>query len=256
MSNSGLLLALSALLFSLQTAFAESDLNRQADSLFEAGEFEKVEILALRLGQDQGQASDEEYANLQVTAGFAMIMLDRETDARGYFSRALDKNPDLTLDPVLVSPKFRIVFDDVKLHRSIIRSEKPEMLYRGASPRSQLMNLALPGVGQLREGRLRGALYLAAQAVSLGLLIHQLDQTSDSRARYLAQSDPLEISEAYDDYNQDFRGAWAYGIASGTVYLLAQADLALIRNEVSSENQGISLNLSPTYSGFRFSVNW
>jgi hypothetical protein len=251
------LLALAALLFFVaQTALAECDLCRQADSLFVAGEFEKVEMLVLRLGTDQGEMSDGDYASLQVTAGFAMIMLEREADARRYFNRALDKNPDLTLHPVLVSPKFRSVFDDVKLHRSIAQTETPEILYRGASPRSLLLNLALPGVGQLREGRLRGILYLTAQAASLGLWIHQLDKTSDSRAHYLAQSSQPEISNAYDDYNRDYRAAWGYGLISGAVYLISQADLALIHNPVTDENPGFSMSIMPELSGLRFSLNW
>jgi hypothetical protein len=250
------LLTAAALLFFMQAALAESDLCRQADSLFAAGEFEKVETVVLRLGTDQGEMSDADYANLQVTAGFAMIMLEREADARRFFDYALNKNPDLTLDPVLVSPKFRSVFDDVKIHRSIVQNETPEVLYRGASPRSHLLNLALPGVGQLREGRLRGILYLTAQAASLGLWIHQVDKVSDSRAHYLAQSSQPEISNAYDDYNRDYQTAWSYGIISGAIYLISQADLALIRNQISDEQPGLSMSMMPAPSGIRFQVNW
>jgi hypothetical protein len=256
MIQSKLLFTLAAFIVFTQTAFAECDLCQEADSLFAAGEFEKVEMLVLRLGTDQGEMSDADYANLQVTAGFAMIMLDRETDARRYFNRALDKNPSLTLHPVQVSPKFRIVFDDVKLHRSIVPNETPEVHYRGASPRSHLLNLALPGVGQLREGRLRGILYLTAQAASLGLWIHQLDKASDSRAHYLAQSSPPEISKAYHDYNRDYQTAWGYGIISGAIYLLSQADLALIRNQISDEQPGFSMSIMPAASGVSFQVNW
>jgi hypothetical protein len=250
---------LSALLtIILFTQLASAQLNplKQADSLFATGEFEKVEMLVLRLGADQGALSDADYADLQITAGFAMIMLDREADARLYFERALDKNPDLTLDPVLISPKFRIVFDDVKIHHNDAQKEKPDKLYRGASSRSHLLNLALPGAGQIREGRLRGILYLTAQAASVALLIHELDKTADSRAYYLAQTDQAGISRAYDDYNRDYRTAWGIGFLSGAIYLFSQADLALIRSPITADNPEFSMSFLLEQPGVRLIVNW
>ena len=250
------LFTLFAVLLFTQLANAESNPRQQADSLFAAGEFEKVEMLVLRLGGEQGAMSDSDYVGLQVTAGFAMIMLDREADARRYFETALDKNAGLALDPVLISPKFRIVFDDVKIHRDMPRNGKPAVLQTGADYRSHLLNLVLPGAGLIREGRLRGIGYLAAQAAAVTYMISQLDKTADSRTYYLAQVEEPDIARAYSDYNSDYHSAQAAELISGAIYLLAQADLALVRNPVTSGNSGFSMSILPAHSGIRFSFHW
>ena len=238
------------------TMTAHANVKQEVDSLFAAGEFEQVELVMLRLGDDQGELSDEEFASIETTAGFAMIMLDREVDARKYFSDALKLNPDLTLDPVTVSPKFRVVFDEVKTTMLAESVQPPEIVYRGARPSSRLFNLLLPGAGLIREGSLRGTVYLAAQAVSLYLLIDQLDKTSDSRAFYLAQTERSAISSAYNDYNRDYKTAWKYGVLCGVVYFAAQADLALYRQPLNDEEDELSIFLLPTERGLRFQVCW
>ncbi len=235
---------------------AQTNLKQQVDSLFAAGEFEQIELLVFRMGDVQSELTDTEFAMIKTTVGFAMIMLDRETDARQYFEEALQIDPELTLDPVMISPKFRIVFDDVK---AALKKEKPEPVkaeYRGASPGSHLMNLVLPGAGQLNEGCLRGTLYLAAQTAATFLLIDQLNKTSDSRAFYLAQTERSAIASAYDDYNRDSKTAWKYGILSGIVYLAAQADLAFIHKPLVSDESKFSMFLFPTGNKLFLQVRW
>ena len=239
---------------------AQTDLKHTADSLFTAGKFEQVELLMLRVGSDQGDLTDTEFASMKTTAGFAMIMLDREIDARRYFTEALKINPDLTLDPVMISPKFRVVFNDVKANLQKAEAEaEPELMktvYRGASPGSHLLNLVLPGAGQLREGYLRGGIFLAAQTASVLLLIDQLNKRSDSRAYYLAQTEKNAIAQAYDDYNRDHKTAWKYGILSGVVYLAAQADLVFIHKPLTNDESRLSIALLPMGNRLLFQVRW
>ena len=60
------------------------------------------------------RATPQERARVNLTAGYALIMQGREQEAKEYFARALDAEPNIVLDPVQVSPKFRVVFDEVK----------------------------------------------------------------------------------------------------------------------------------------------
>ncbi|MBU1920806.1 hypothetical protein KKG66_08170 [bacterium] len=235
---------------------AQTDLKQEIDSLFAAGEFEQVELIMLRLGNEQGELTDAEFASMKTTAGFAMIMLDRETDARQYFREALAIDPNLTLDPVMISPKFRVVFDDVKAALQSVQAEPEKKIYRGARPSSHILNLILPGAGQLREGNLRGTVYLAAQAATLYLLIDQLDKTSDSRAFYLAQTERSAMARAYDDYNNDYKTAWKYGLLSGAVYFASQIDLACFHQPLAGEEHELSFFLLPAKDRLVFQVNW
>jgi len=222
------------------------------DSAFVAGRYEETEVLALRLLQTRSDLKPDEVARLNLTAGYALIMLGREDDARRYFSRALDAVPDLTLDPVQVSPKFRVVFDEVKaahvqalpLADTTATPSMIEQTVRIAHPsRTALIsNLILPGSGQWQEGhRLRGAAVFAVQALTVGILVRRVEQMRDSRAEYLAETDPARIAEAYDRYNEDFRAAWTAGILAGIVYLGAQTDLILIRPKIGKEEAMLTL---------------
>lgn len=250
------IIVITALLLAACMAQAQLSPRQEVDSLFNAGEFEQIELIMLRIGNNQGNLSDADFLSMKTTAGFAMIMLDREADARRYFMEALALDPNLTLDPVLVSPKFRVVFDDVKASMQNTPVEQEDKMYVGARPSSHVMNLLLPGVGQLREGSLRGAIYLAAQGLSLYLLIDQLDKTSDSRAYYLAQTERSAIARAYDDYNKDYKTAWKYGIISSLVYIAAQADLALLNKPLHEGEKGLSFSLHPEQDRLVLQVNW
>jgi hypothetical protein len=213
------------------------------DSAFSAGQYDQVELLVLRELQSDTTLNPDETAHLCLLAGYSLIMLNRESDARAYFSRALDAIPNLQLDPVQVSPKFRMVFDDVAAHHVAKKATAPAestpanalpqittnqsaQQPRTIAPSSQLLNLVLPGAGQIREGHtLRGAAILTTQVATLGVFLWRMNELRHSRADYLAETDNNRIHETYNTYNRDYRWAWGTGIAAGVVYIAAQADL-------------------------------
>lgn len=236
-----------------------SELKAGIDSCFAAGDYERVELLVLRLGSARDGLTDKEYSDIQLTAGFAMIMLDRKADARRYFLNALETDPGLTLDPVQVSPKFRVVFEDVKTEFRLTERDKPQELYRGPLPESYLMNLVLPGSGQIREGRkTRGMVIMCCQAAAAGFLIYQMQELRDSRESYLSVTDSDLIPSAYDRYNEDYRLTWVYVALTGAVYLASQADLAFTRTKIKPNESGTRLSIQSKRSSllFSLSVRW
>jgi len=261
------------LLIGLSLAFpAMADVQQDllaVDSAFAEGRYEQVELLALRILHGENELPADERARLNLTAGYALIMLNREGEARGYFERALDAVPELTLDPVLVSPKFRVVFDEVKAARPPVPttgglrppeesgdSPRREILAEGLirpSPRSHVMNLLIPGSGQWNEGKkLRGAAWFMLQAASVGVLVWRIGEMRDSREAYLVETETARISAAYDTYNRDYRLAWAAGFAAGLVYLGAQADLALLRFPAKET----AVKIKPMGDGIMLAVCW
>ena len=219
---------------------AQSSLNADllaVDSAFVNGEYERVELLALRILRDNSALNADEIARLNLTAGYALIMLNRENDARRSFHRALDAVPDLALDPVQVSPKFRVIFDEVKAARPVKQAIPPQALRVDSLPKpvtahfsqAMLLNLAVPGSGQWSTGHsVRGAVFFAAEAAAVAMLIASASDLRDSRADYLAETDPQRARQAYDRYNSDYQTTWLWGICSAAVYIAAQADLARI----------------------------
>ena len=225
------------------------------DSAFVRGDYSEVELLTLRLLQSNAELTLQERSRVNLTAGYALIMQDRENEARECFRRALDAEPNLMLDPVQVSPKFRVVFDEVKSNYQNGKLASTSTTLSepvGPSRKALLANLILPGSGQWLEGRrFRGGIVFLAQAAAVGVLIWRIDEMRDAHADYLAQTDPRLISARYDDYNNDYALAWSAGALVGAVYLAAQTDLLLYRDNAkeigflpfTDSGQGITLNV-------------
>lgn len=254
--------ALAALLFFAVSCLAADDTVQSQllaiDSAFVEGHYAQVELLALRLLQSDSPLAPNELSRVNLTAGYALIMMNREPEARDYFKRALDAEPTLTLDPVQVSPKFRMVFDEVKAnYQSRNHRENPPNQKPASSPpeqRTMLSNLIIPGSGQWREGNhLRGAVYFLAQTASIAALVWQINELHDSHENYLAQTDPQSIANAYDAYSNDYALAWGAGVLAAVVYLAAQADLIVFRPEESSIEAGVNQRLNPQV---KLTIHW
>jgi hypothetical protein len=231
------------------------------DSAFVSGRYEEVELLALRTLQSGDSLTADARARVCLTAGYALIMLNREADARDYFKRALAAVPTLTLDPVLVSPKFRVVFDDVKAARPANEARgnarEPNALEkstpRGSATSARVLNLFLPGAGQLQEKRvIKGAAILALQTAATALWIVEMKNARNTRADYLAATEEADIRKQYDTYNQHYTASWAAGISAGVVYVLAQIDLAMLK----PHTEGVKLSLKPWANGVTAAVKW
>lgn len=232
------------------------------DSAFTRGDYEQVELLALRTLQAHPGLGADAVARVNLTTGYALIMLNRETEARRYFGNALDAIPTLTLDPVQVSPKFRVIFDEVKALRPA--RPYPEVVAQDTAQqpapkrpafyeRAWLTNLVLPGSGQWMLGhKIRGAVFIAAEAACLTVLIINATELTDSRADYHAEADPIKIRKAYERYNQDYQAVAISSVCAGVIYLAAQADL------IQLQSQTTELSAFPTGdgAGLRFSVHW
>ncbi|MBU0507639.1 hypothetical protein KKH27_02205 [bacterium] len=242
-------------------AWASSPLRSEVDSAFTAGQYERVELLVLRAGPLLPELAVEDRVTINLTAGFAMIMLERENDAREYFRRALDADPTVRLDPIRISPKFRVIFDEVKgtyRAQDRIHSNPPHQVILMAGPRTRsvLTNLVVPGSGHWLEGnRWRGAIVFGTQLLAAGVFAWRLDEFHRSQDAYIAEQDRSRVSSAYDKYYDDYRTVWISGIAMGAVYVAAQADLALFRKPQPDDAKAFgSLEVIPCPGGARASL--
>lgn len=242
-----------------------TELRQAVDSAYAQGQFERVELLVLRAQSQIAQMPLADRANINLTAGFALIMLERETDAREYFRRALDADPTIHLDPVRISPKFRVVFDDVKASYRVredaaVQSSLSRPIMEGPRRSSVLANLLVPGAGQWHEGqKVRGAALFITQCAAVGVLTWRLQRLDQSRHAYVRERNVARVRSDYDRYARDMHLAWYAGIATGAVYLAAQTDLALSRRPASDTKRLVSLlSGSPLNNGWviQWSVRW
>lgn len=250
------MIRLIVVLMTFSSLFAQSDLVLEADSLFHVADYERVELLVLR-AERQSDLADSQRVALELLGGFSLIMLGREQDARAHFVQALEADSALTLDPVEISPKFRVVFDDVKsewlANRTLPETESVMLpVYRSVSarPESHALNLLVPGSGFMREGKtVRGLIHFALAATSTALWLTEIKQSSDARKDYLAAQSSAQAASLYNDYDTHHRRMWTYGLTSASLYLLSQLDLALFRKSESIE-------LIPTQSGASLQVRF
>ncbi len=245
------------LLFFAPAGWAGDSLRAAVDSAFARGQYEQVELLALRHVNDLITRPVETRVAVNLTTGYALIMLGREADAEGYFRRALDADPATRLDPVRISPKFRRVFDTVKAAYHPPQKTPPvSPALRFAGPRtgSVLGNLVLPGCGQfLEQRRMRGALWAGAELTLAGVFVWRLQESRQSRDAYVKEMDRAKVHSAYEQYARDYTTAWAVGIAAGTVYLASQVDLALLRHAVPLEVGAVPLESG---AGVALTLRW
>ncbi|MBK6910417.1 MAG: hypothetical protein IPH10_05725 [bacterium] len=228
---------------------AQANVLSEADSLFHAGDYDRVELLALRAEQSN-DLPDSERVALELLGGYSLIMLGREDDARVHFTHALELDSTLTLDPVVVSPKFRVVFDELKrdwlasratevspddpTRKVTDQGTRIESVRRSATRPARLsavrLNFLCPGAGFVREGRVaRGLLHAGVTVVLTGLWLSEISQNNSSREDYLAAATTAEAERLYDDYNAHHRQMWTFGLAAAGAYALSQLDLALWR---------------------------
>lgn len=238
------------------TLFAQSSLSSEADSLFHAGDYERVELLTLRAANNP-ELPDTQRISLELLGGYSLIMLNRETDARVHFQRALEIDSTLSLDPVQVSPKFRVVFDDVKSEwltrriQNIPSSRVREVAgWRHASSESHLLNLILPGAGFLNERQsVRGVVHIIAQTAITALWLSELSQNNSARKEYLA-ADSSQVQPLYKTYDDHHRRMWTYGLAAAGIYLASQVDLTIWRTRQAS------FEILPAESVLRFNIGF
>ncbi len=246
-----------ALLISCSGLYAQSSLRAEVDSLFLVGDYERVELLVLRAASDAA-IPDTQRVALELTGGYALIMLEREAEARSHFQRALELDSTLTLDPIQVSPKFRVVFDDVKSDwqtrriQDVPTTRVQEIVsWRGAEPKSRLLNLAVPGTGFLAEKKfVRGAVHFAAQAALTVLWLSELSQNNSARKDYLAADSSSQAETLYKTYDDHHRRMWTFGLAAAGVYLASQVDLTLFRTPQTS------FEILPAESALRLNFNF
>lgn len=253
-------LYLLACLVTASVAGAESTLRSEVETAFAQSDYERVELFALRRIAEIGTLPRDDQVEVNLIVAYSLIMLDREHDAREWFRRAIDAKPTLRLDPLQVSPRFRTVFDDVKTTYAPANRPAPTdslLVSHGPRRSSVLINLALPGLGQWREGkRLRGTALIALQTVAAGVWVWRMAELRDSRDRYVSQSDRNRIRQDYEAYDADFRAAWVSGLVAGAVYVGIQTDLALLRREAPEPALSISPITSPHIVGMTVSLRY
>lgn len=185
-------------------------LYRSAFGQFENGQFEDAEFSALRGLRAAAGLDELDQLRFHALLGFVYVAKDQNTAARQEFEKVLFVNPQYAPDPVTTSPKILDVFHAAQQDYMMKIASEPA-IYRmpqadvrmAASWRS----LVLPGWGQrFKNEPVKGAVFTAAQILSLGALIYMQSEVSRRHDDYLAIRD--YNNPAIDDRYQEYRRAY------------------------------------------------
>ncbi len=161
---------------------------------------------------------------------------NREAEARAQFLSALTLNPDLELDPLLVSPKILTFFDEIKRSRQRATPEEDPAAairyVRVEDPRAAaaMRSLLLPGWGQQYKGQktkgwiLTGLWGLAAAGTAAAHL-----RRNRTRDAYLAENNPDLVPARYDTFNTWHKVRNNLALATALLWAYSYFDALLVR---------------------------
>ena len=185
-------------------------------------------------------------------------------EARRHFGLALDLDPGLALDPLLVSPKIVDFFDEVKRDRAPRAGSTAGeaglryVVVRDARPEAVLRSMLLPGWGQLYTGdRTKGWVLagLWGAAATSGTYAHL--RWVDARRAYLDEQDLDRIDPRHATSDAWFKARNNLALAAAGVWLVSYVDALLDRNDPAAtlaRRRGLRLAPTPADGSIQLSL--
>lgn len=173
-------------------------------------DYERAERLAREALADIDQLLPTQLVEIHKVLAFIAFSQGYEDEAERHFVSALSLNPDLSLDPALVSPLIIDFFEALKATAEV-GGTAPEAAVRyvvvqDVRTAAALRSLVVPGWGQLHKGHGgRAAAFLIAWGGTATAAYVSHVRYGQARDRYEDAADPNAINEAYSDYNRWYR---------------------------------------------------
>ncbi len=199
----------------------------------------------LALAQVNAYAPDE-LAQIHTLLGLIAYANNQLTDARGQFLSALSLNPELELDPLLVSPKILEFFDAIKAERARLPADAQSgeiryVVVEDLRIEATLRSMLVPGWGQLHKGdRRKGWVLLGTWGTALGGTTLTFVQRQQAKTAYEDANTVEEAQERYDTYNRWYRTHRAVLLGMASVWVYSYVD-ALISERPASPAASFSL---------------
>jgi hypothetical protein len=212
MSNKYLIIVLVFLSLFLynQQAQAQNDLNEisQIKYLYDDLRFEEAIQFGRKYLKESNDLGSKQLTYIHQYLAFSFFNIGETDSARVHFLSLLSVTPEKELNPLETSPKIIDFFNQTKSDFQEINDQKkfisyPEYIFlEDKRPGAAWRSAILPGWGQFYKGQstrgyILGGAFITS-AVILGVSIVNENKYRDS---YLAGTDPQDISDYYDKYN-------------------------------------------------------
>lgn len=206
--------------------------------LYNQFRYDEVIVLCQKALAADPPPTEQEQVDTYTHLAFAYIAIGNSEEAKGAFRSALDLRPNLSLDPIYVSPKIIAIFNEVKTEKEReqedigIQPRESELISnvarmnmkRGGAWRS----LILPGWGQRYKGHKRKAIvFFAAHTINVGTLLYAHLQMNRAHDDYLKAREPSTIESKYDKYNSFYKLRNYCLLSTAAVWLYSHIDAAI-----------------------------
>ncbi|MFQ5638971.1 MAG: hypothetical protein ACE5IR_13385 [bacterium] len=201
------------LLFTLASAQTNSSLLLQEiQTAYNELNYSEVEIKAKAALKKFRQFTSPQLVEIHKILGLVYFSQNKPSEAQIQFESALSITPDLTLDPLYVSPKILEFYNQIKkewiLRQNQSTNDRPKsevryILVQDPRPAAALRSMILPGWGQSYKGE-KNKGFLFASLWSVGILSSLVTHLARGNAedRYLSETDPARIQSEYDKFNK------------------------------------------------------
>jgi hypothetical protein len=230
------------------------------EASYEALDYSQAEALARQALSRPQAFTGAQLVRLHTTLALLLYARNDALGSAEQFRAALSLDPNLTLDPVLVSPVTLAFFEETRSafvrERAGSSSPQPVIRYvvvRDSRPGAALRSLVLPGWGQrVRGERARGWALTAAWTATLGAGVAAHVQRQRAREAYLEETDPALVDDRYATYNNWHRVRGGLLLGAGAVWAASVIDV-LARGAPTAPDAG-RVALSPAGAGLRLVV--
>lgn len=197
---------------------------------YDNGDFDLAELTALRGLRTTTGLDDFEQLKFHALLGFVYVAKDQHDAAIQEFVSVLSVNPRYEPDPVTTSPKILEAFRQAKADYMLRVASEPAV-YRMPQADVRLAaswrSLVAPGWGQMyKDQRVKGAVVIAAQVLSLAALVYMQTEVNRRHDDYLAlkqYGDP-NVEDRYQEYRRSYQTRNVVGYITLGIYFASYLD--------------------------------
>lgn len=248
-----------------QEAEPGPSLVEQAQAAYEELDYAAAEDYAQQVLRNYEAYGIEQLVEVHAILGLINASQNQQVDARRHFRAALSLDPQLELDPLLVSPKILNLFEEVK--QDVQGLQQPEgdeadvavryVVRRDPRPAAALRSMVVPGWGQLYRGeRVKGWLLAGLWTASSGAAVVAHLQRRDARNAYEDARLPDVVNERYDEYAAWHKVRNNLVLAAAGVWLYAYLDAILRWPDDERQQQRVHLSAPADGPGLHLRVRF
>lgn len=248
----------------------ENSLDRmlvRAKTFYNNGEYEHAISELVKALQYLKQLEKGDQVEAYKYLGFSYVAFGDKTKAKEQFKKALVLEPNLTLDPAIVSPKIIKIFEEAKaelptvpITTPVVEPTKPPVAKQEVSTSGAMMrSCCIPGWGQMYKGQdSKGKRMMIAAGVTFGASIISWVLQEAAHTKYLdiGPGNIHEMDDAYKRYKFWYSTAVFTSLTFLGVYLYNIYDVIFTKPATGSSMINLDKGIYCTVDKNRFQIGY